>query len=86
MNGLKLMLIGLAALVVSSCSAFGGGGACDDTEYYEGSRLGEKIKVPSDLDEPVPSRDMSIPESSPREEQVLVAGICKEDPPVIVAE
>lgn len=47
-------------------AACGIGNVCEDPQRYESSRLGKRIEAPEGLDSLQESKELSIPEASPR--------------------
>ncbi len=66
-----------AALIVGAC---GGSNVCDDPKHYETSQPGKRIEVPEGLDSLNSTREMTIPEPSPRDPRPAGAP-CLELPP-----
>ena len=59
----KLLVLAAAALILSGC---GVGAVCEKPQRYESSRLGKRIEPPEGLDALQPTREMTIPDASPR--------------------
>lgn len=77
MTVLKVSVITTIALLFAGC---GGTPECREPQPYERSRLGKPIEPPEGLDPLDPSRDMTIPEASPRPPRSANAP-CLEYPP-----
>lgn len=77
MKPLKTSALLLAALLVSAC---GGSNVCEKPKAYQSSQPGKRIEVPEGLDELNASREMTIPEPSPRDPRPEGAR-CLEMPP-----
>ncbi len=73
-------------LVLAATGVFLGGCSnaptCDEPGFYESAQLGKRIEPPEDLDELEASREMVIPEPSPRPPRAAGAG-CIEMPPTL---
>jgi uncharacterized lipoprotein len=57
---------------------------CDDPRPYQQAIQLERLKTPGDLDAPLPSREMPIPEANPRPERPK-GSPCLDLPPRIPA-
>ncbi len=55
---------------------------CDEPEFYESARLGKRIEPPDDLDALEASRELIIPEPSPRAPRDPASG-CLDAPPTL---
>ena len=80
MKLLKVAVITTIALLVTAC---GGTQECREPQRYEQARLSQPVQVPDGLDALDPSREMTIPEPSPREPRPADAP-CLEYPPTIL--
>ncbi len=77
MRGLRLAAVAVSVTILGGC---GGTPACQELQPYEQSRLGKRIEVPEGLDPLNPSRELTIPEPSPRPPRAANAP-CLELPP-----
>ena len=68
----------LAALVLSACG--GGANVCEKPKVYQSSEPGKRIEVPEGLDGLNSTRELTIPEASPRDPRPAGAP-CLELPP-----
>lgn len=75
---LKMAMPLLAALLLGACG--GASSVCEKPKLYQESALGKRIEVPEGLDPLEPSREMTIPEPSPRDPRPPDAR-CLELPP-----
>lgn len=66
-------------LVLAGCGG-GPGQVCREMQPYERSHLGKRVEVPDGLDPLNPSRELTIPEASPRPPRAANAP-CLELPP-----
>jgi len=57
---------------------------CDDPSPYQRAIQSERLKAPEDLDTPLPSREMPIPQANPRPERPK-GSPCLDLPPRIPA-
>jgi hypothetical protein len=57
---------------------------CDDPRPYQEAIQNERLKTPEDLDAPLPSREMPIPQANPRPERSR-GSPCLDLPPRIQA-
>ena len=55
---------------------------CEELEFYEYAEPGKRIEAPDDLDNLSASRELSIPEASPRPSRDRSAG-CLDRPPTL---
>lgn len=74
---LKMAMPLLAGLLLGAC---GGSSVCEKPKLYQQSQLGKRIEVPEGLDPLQASREMTIPEASPRDPRPTGAP-CLELPP-----
>jgi len=73
----------LAVLVTAlSVAACGGQETCEEPEFYEYAEAGRRIEAPEDLDALMASRELVIPEASPRPARDRSAG-CLDRPPTL---
>jgi uncharacterized lipoprotein len=70
--------LAITFVLLSGCG--GGPQVCNETQPYERSRLGKRIEVPEGLDPLDPSRELTIPEPSPRPPRAANSP-CLEVPP-----
>ena len=75
---LKLAMPLLAGLLLGGCA--GASSVCEKPKLYEQSELGKRIEAPEGLDPLQPSREMTIPDASPRDPRPENAP-CLELPP-----
>ena len=75
-------VITATVLLLSACS---NAPICDEPEFYEAAQLGKRIEAPEDLDPLEPSREMVIPEPSPRAPRPPGSG-CIDMPPTLRTE
>ena len=75
--GRLLLLTGTLSL-----GACGGVETCDEPEFYEFASGGRRIEAPDDLDNLAPSKEMVIPDASPRPPRDRSAG-CLDRPPTL---
>jgi uncharacterized lipoprotein len=81
MKTVKLTVPVAAALLLGAC---GGTPVCEKPQLYQQSQLGKRIEVPEGLDPLQASREMTIPEPSPRDPRPAGAP-CLEMPPNFVS-
>jgi hypothetical protein len=60
-KGLKVISL---LIVLALAAACGGNDTCDEVQTYQLATEGQKVIVPSDMDELSPNREMTIPEPS----------------------
>ncbi len=77
MTVLKVSVPVTIALLLAAC---GGTPECLKPQPYQQARLGQPIEVPDGLDPLDPSREMSIPQASPRSPR-SASSRCLEYPP-----
>jgi hypothetical protein len=75
---LKTAMPLLAGLLLGACG--GASTVCEKPKLYQQSQLGKRIEAPEGLDPLQPSREMTIPEASPRDPRPENAP-CLELPP-----
>ena len=81
-KGLKVISL-LAVLALAA--ACGGNDTCDEVQSYQLATEGQKVIVPSDLDELSPTQEMTIPEPSVQGARPE-GSHCLEKPPGIPAK
>jgi uncharacterized lipoprotein len=74
----KMAMPLLAALLLGACG--GVSSVCEKPRLYQQSAPGKRIEVPEGLDSLQPSREMTIPDASPRDPRPAGAP-CLELPP-----
>jgi len=82
MNRFLTGLVVLAALLAGGC---GGTETCDEPEFYESARAGQRIVTPDDLSNLSASRELVIPQASPRPPRAPGSG-CLDRPPSLRVE
>lgn len=82
MTVLKASLLSASILFLTAC---GGTPACQKPQPYQASRLGKHIEAPEGLDPLESSRELTIPEPSPRPPRPAEAP-CLESPPTLGTE
>ncbi len=82
MNRAEVLLLLVAALIISGCSS---APTCDELAFYESAESGKRIVAPEDLDDLDEYKEMVIPEASPRPPRDLNAG-CVDLPPTMKTE
>ena len=75
---LKAAMPILAGLLLGACG--GASSVCEKPKLYQQSQLGKRIEAPEGLDPLQPSREMTIPDASPRDPRPANAP-CLELPP-----
>lgn len=78
MNRVTMAGIMLFPFILTAC---GGGPVCDKPQRYESSRLGKRIEAPDGLDSLQSTRELTIPDASPRPPRAK-DDPCLELPPV----
>jgi hypothetical protein len=59
-----------STLILIACAAFAGCSSnttCDDPQRYQAAQPGVRVEPPEDLDNLNPSKEMTVPNASPRE-------------------
>jgi len=82
MNRAEMLLLLVAAFIISGCSS---APTCDELAFYESAEGGKRIVAPEDLDDLDEYKEMVIPEASPRPPRDLNAG-CVDLPPTMKTE
>ena len=82
MNRTAVLMLPIAALIISGCSS---APTCDELAFYESAEGGKRIVAPADLDDLDGYKEMVIPEASPRAPRDLSAG-CVDLPPTMSIE
>ena len=77
---MRLLAIGILLTTALLLGACGGQETCEEPEFYEYAASGKRIAVPEDLSDLAASRELSIPEASPRPPRPRDAG-CLDRPP-----
>lgn len=67
-------------LMLGACGGGGGANVCEKPKLYQSSQPGKRIEVPEDLDSLNSTRELSIPDASPRDPRPAGAP-CLELPP-----
>lgn len=75
---LKMVMPLLAGLLLGACG--GASSVCEKPKLYQQSELGKRIEAPEGLDPLQPTREMTIPDPSPRDPRPADAP-CLELPP-----
>ena len=75
-------LVVLSGLAIGAC---GGAETCEEPEVYESARVGHRIVTPEDLSSLAASRELMIPEASPRPPRTPGSG-CLDRPPSLRVE
>ena len=83
-NGeLKIYIFLVLSLILNGCGMFGYTvDTCEELAFYEYAQGGKRIEVPDDLDSVAASKELIIPDASPRPERDLSAG-CIDKPPTL---
>ena len=79
---MKVIVLLCLALLVGAC---GGTAACEKPRLYQQSHLGKRIEAPEGLDPLEASREMTIPDASPRD-PLPEGSPCLEFPPTLTIE
>ena len=72
----------MSGLAIGAC---GGAETCEEPEVYESARVGQRIVTPEDLSSLAASRELMIPEASPRPPRTPGSG-CLDRPPSLRVE
>ena len=72
----------LVSVLLAAC---GSNNTCEEPEFYESATGGKRLVVPEDLDALAASKEMVIPEASPRSPRDRSEG-CLDRPPVLRTE
>ncbi len=75
-------------LLIIACAVFAGCSSnlsCDEPERYQSARPGTRIQTPEDLDNLEASKEMTVPQASPREARPE-GSPCLDRPPVLRVE
>ncbi len=80
------LLVTLSLSILATTAGCGGEVdlTCDDSRPYQEAIQNERLKAPEDLDVPLPSREMPIPQANPRPERPS-GSPCLDLPPRIQA-
>ena len=81
-SAMRPFLVGLVVATTALLSGCGGVETCEEPAFYEYAEPGRRLVPPDDLDNPEASKELVIPEASPRPPRDRSAG-CLDRPPTL---